>query len=89
MGHQEEPEHRIDYSVVCIPTSLDGLDSKLAAEYFEDILSLALVLRMTEALHGLSHMYLYVRAHFREVGLDGRIRRVDYLRTAQQPPQAG
>jgi hypothetical protein len=61
MVHQEEPEHHIDYSVVCIATLL-GLDSKLAAEDFEDILSLALVLRMTEALHG-----PYVRAHFREV----------------------
>jgi len=52
---------------------MDLGDSKLATEDFENILSLALVLWMTEALHGLSQLCLNIRAHFREVGLDGRV----------------
>lgn len=72
MGRQEDPELGIDYSTRCTPTLLEwnGLCSKLAAEDVENILSLPLVLRTTEALHGLSHLSLYIRAHFREVGLD-------------------
>ena len=66
----------------CIPTLLDGLNSNLAAEDVENILGLALVLGMTETLHGLLQLCLYIRADFREVGLDGGILRLD-MRTVE------
>ena len=73
--HQEEPElgRKIQFHTFALRLCSNGLDSKLATEDVENILSLTLVLWMTEALHGLSHLLLYIRAHFREVGLDGRV----------------
>jgi hypothetical protein len=81
-GRQEEPKTTQRDLIFDTGFGSNGMEwngigdwgfSKLVTEDVENVLSLALVLWMTEALHSLSQLCLNVRAHFREVGLYGGV----------------
>ena len=67
-----EHRHRLFHTIHFRHCSND-LNSKFVAEDVENILRLALVLRVTEALHGLAQLRLNIRAHLGEVGLNGGV----------------